>query len=99
MKKQSPLLEKTFEKGNCYNEIAGVKVFHFDFVHVAINTDDSKIVYTINRSHSSNGYHYISRNFKINTEREYKETKKLYTDEKAFENAILRIEKLTKQKA
>lgn len=95
-------LKKTFTKvDSCYSVVNGEKVYKFDFVYAVINTDEGKIIYTINRSdilNSDKSFHYIERNFISNTERIYRLNgtikTKLYDNDLAFEKAIIRIEKM-----
>lgn len=83
------LLSKTFEKSTTM--INGVHTFKM--VHVKI---DETISYHIERSCLPNYEHMIERTKRLGhgfSDRRYK----LYADEKSFENAIKRIEKMAKK--
>ena len=88
------LLSKTFEKStNCSTLINGEWIPIFKTIHVKI---DESITYHITRGSSSNSYHMIERSkkglFGFNDQRY-----KMYSDDKSFENAIKRIEKMAQK--
>ena len=83
------LLSKTFEKNT--TKINGVHTFKM--VHVKI---DETISYHIERTSLPNSEHMIERTKRVwegFSDRRYK----LYSDDKSFENAIKRIEKMAQK--
>ena len=90
------LLSKTFEKSTNSSILSnGEWVPTFKTIHVKI---DESITYHITRCSSSNLYHMIERYkkglFGFNDQRY-----KMYNDDKSFENAIKRIEKMAKKES
>jgi hypothetical protein len=91
------LLAKTFETTNSFYHIGdnGEKVYRFKTTHVEI---DESITYHIQRVSIPNSSHLIERSKKGwggFSDRRYK----MYNDDKSFENAIKRIEKMAQKSA
>jgi hypothetical protein len=88
------LLSKTFEKSTtCFIGDNGEWIPTFKTAHVKI---DESITYHITRCSSSDTYHMIERSKKVwggFSDKRYK----MYDDDKSFENAINRIEKMAKK--
>jgi hypothetical protein len=91
------LLSKTFERtAHCYHVgDNGEHIYTFKTTHVKI---DELITYHIQRTSNSNCYHMIERSKKGwggFSDHRYK----MYKDDKSFENAIKRIEKMAQKSA
>jgi hypothetical protein len=88
------LLSKTFEKSTtCFVGDNDEWVPTFKTAHVKI---DESITYHITRCSSSNACHMIERSKKVFfgfSDKRYK----MYEDDKSFENAIKRIEKMAQK--
>ena len=94
------LLEQSLEKmTNCYSEINGVKHYHYTSVIATIKKDGETISYNITRSLRPSDpktpvYHLISRVVIKDGWVKGNGYSKLYRDDKSFEKAINRIQKM-----
>jgi hypothetical protein len=91
------LLSRTFEKVDYIYEVDenGEKVFYFRTIGVKINTGKEMVSYYIHRCAMNRG-HMIERVSKLDSW--FSNTRyKIYSDDKSFENAIKRIEKMAQK--
>lgn len=93
------LLAKTFERVtySWFNEDNGEKNYHFKNIHVEIKESDYTIIYCINRSNRKGINHMIDRTKKTSNIYSDETRYKMYSDDKSFENAIKRIEKMAQK--
>lgn len=88
------LIEQSKQKVDyTFTVIDGVKVYSFKTIGVNLSDENgNEIRYNITRSTSTQISHYIERNKRFGTF--WNHSSKIYDNDKSFENAIKRIEKL-----
>jgi hypothetical protein len=104
--KEESLLKKSFKKStNCYSEIGGEKVYHYDHVIVSIEWKGGTKTWTITRARDLNAkhhtYHMITCSVRSSSDVHYHfpgtRLSNMHSTDESFAKAINRIEKIVKK--